>query len=50
MRAIIADLEDYKLGVLPIIRSDGTALYPVADLALASYKFEKYNLQESIYC
>lgn len=47
--AIIADLEDYKLGVLPIIRSDGTALYPVADLALASYKFEKYNLQESIY-
>jgi arginyl-tRNA synthetase len=47
--AIIADLEDYKLGVLPIIRSDGTALYPVADLALASYKFDKYNLQESIY-
>lgn len=47
--AIIADLEEYKLGVLPIIRSDGTALYPVADLALASYKFEKYNLQESIY-
>jgi len=35
--------------VLPIIRSDGTALYPVADLALASAKFNKYKLKESIY-
>ncbi len=47
--AIIADLEKYGLGVLPVIRSDGTALYPVADLALASEKFQKYNLDESIY-
>ena len=47
--AIIADLEEYNLGVLPIIRSDGTALYPVADLALASAKFNKYKLKESIY-
>ncbi len=47
--AIIADLEKYGLGVLPIIRSDGTALYPVADLALAGLKFEKYNLDESVY-
>lgn len=47
--AVIADLENYDLGVLPIIRSDGTALYPVADLALASHKFEKYELNESIY-
>jgi arginyl-tRNA synthetase len=47
--AIIADLEEYGLGVLPIIRSDGTALYPVSDLALASAKFDKYQLQESIY-
>lgn len=47
--AIIADLEEYGLGVLPIIRSDGTALYPVADLALASEKFKKYDLFESIY-
>ena len=47
--AIIADLEVYGLGVLPIIRSDGTALYPVADLALASAKFKKYQLKESIY-
>jgi len=47
--AIIADLEEYGLGVLPVIRSDGTALYPVADLALASAKFDKYKLKESIY-
>ncbi len=40
--AIIADLEEYKLGVLPIIRSNGTALYPVADLALASRKFQDF--------
>lgn len=47
--AIIADLSVYDLGVLPIIRSDGTALYPVADLALASEKFKKYDLDSSIY-
>lgn len=47
--AIIADLEEYGLGVLPIIRSDGTALYPVGDLALAGLKFAKYDLDESIY-
>ncbi|HNX10633.1 MAG TPA: arginine--tRNA ligase [bacterium] len=47
--AIIANLEKYNLGVLPIIRSDGTALYPVADLALAKWKFDHYNLFESIY-
>lgn len=47
--AVIADLEAYNLGVLPIIRSDGTALYPVADLALAKLKFVDYKLQESIY-
>ena len=47
--AIIANLEKYDLGVLPIIRSDGTALYPVADLALAVKKFEKYHLDQSIY-
>ncbi|MFA4942923.1 MAG: arginine--tRNA ligase [Patescibacteria group bacterium] len=47
--AIIADLELYNLGVLPIIRSDGTALYPVADLALAARKFKEYKIAESIY-
>lgn len=47
--AIIANLEKYKLGVLPIIRTDGTALYPVADLALAKEKFKNYKIEESIY-
>jgi arginyl-tRNA synthetase len=47
--AIIANLEKYDLGVLPVIRSDGTALYAVADLALASEKFNRYHLDESIY-
>ncbi len=41
--AIIADLEEYKLGVLPVIRSDGTALYPVADLSLAEAKFKTFR-------
>lgn len=36
--AIIADLTDQNLGVLVVVRSDGTALYPVADLALAEAK------------
>lgn len=47
--AIIANLEEYKLGVLPVIRTDGTALYPVADLALAQEKFKNYKIDESIY-
>jgi len=47
--AIIADLEEFNLGVLVVIRSDGTMLYPVADFALAREKFEKYNLDKSIY-
>lgn len=47
--AIVADLQAYDLGVLPVIRSDGTALYPVADLALARSKAKKYKLAESIY-
>jgi arginyl-tRNA synthetase len=49
-RAIIADLEKYDLGVLPIIRGDGTSLYPVADLALAVVKLEyEPRLAQSIY-
>lgn len=47
--AIIANLESSDLGVLPIIRSGGTALYPVADLALMSQKERRYQPQESIY-
>lgn len=47
--AIIADLTEYGLGVLPIIRSDSTALYPVADLALAFEKMKRFQLDESVY-
>ncbi|MDD5071472.1 MAG: arginine--tRNA ligase [Patescibacteria group bacterium] len=45
--AVIADLE--KLGALLFLRSDGTALYSVADLPLAVAKFKKYGLDKSIY-
>jgi arginyl-tRNA synthetase len=47
--AIIADLNKYSLGVLVFLRNDGTALYPVADLALAEEKFKKYKIDKSIY-
>ena len=47
--ALIADLEKYDLGVLVIKRADGTALYPVADLALAIHKIAKFKLNKSIY-
>ncbi len=47
--AIIANLEEFNLGVLPVVRTDGTALYPVADLALAVNKFSLYDLYASIY-
>lgn len=47
--AIIADLEKYGLGVLVFLRSDGTALYPVADLALAEEKFKKFKINKSVY-
>lgn len=47
--AVIADLEKYNLGVLVVLRSDGTALYPVADLPLAIQKVKKYKLDTSLY-
>jgi arginyl-tRNA synthetase len=47
--AIIADLEKYNLGVLVVIRSDGTALYPVADFALTIHKVKKYKLDTSLW-
>ena len=47
--AVIADLEKYDLGVLVILRSDGTATYPVADIPLAMQKFKEYNPDASIY-
>ncbi|MCK5319911.1 arginine--tRNA ligase, partial [Candidatus Parcubacteria bacterium] len=47
--AVIADLEKYDLGVLVVLRSDGTATYPVADIPLAMQKFKEYNPDASIY-
>lgn len=47
--AVIADLEPYNLGVLVVLRSDGTATYPVADLALAKAKSAEYDPEVSIY-
>lgn len=47
--AVIADLEQFDLGVLLFLRTDGTALYPVADVPLAMAKFKKYKLDKSVY-
>ncbi|HNW19841.1 MAG TPA: arginine--tRNA ligase, partial [bacterium] len=47
--AVLANLENEKLGVLLFLRSDGTTLYPVADLPLAQDKFKQYQLAESWY-
>jgi len=47
--AIIANLEKYDLNILPIIRSDGTALYPVADLALAEVKAQNFKSLSNSY-
>jgi arginyl-tRNA synthetase len=47
--AVIADLEEYGLGVLMFLRSDGTALYPVADTALARQKTKDFGPDESVY-
>ncbi|MEI8361113.1 MAG: arginine--tRNA ligase [bacterium] len=46
--ALIADLEEYGLGVQVYLRADGTALYPVADLALAQAKVKEFGIDESI--
>jgi len=39
--------EKYRVAV--ILRSDGTTLYATKDLALAKVKFEKYNVDRSVY-
>ena len=47
--AIIVDLEEKKLGVFLIRRSDGTALYATKDLALARLKQKEYpKVQRSL--
>jgi len=47
--AVIADLEKYNLGVLVLVRQDGTALYGIKDIPLAIKKFKKYKLAKSLY-
>ncbi len=47
--AIIADLEEYKLGVLVLLRGDGTSLYGLKDIPLAIKKFKKYKIDKSLY-
>ena len=47
--AIIADLEKYNLGILVLLRQDGTVLYGLKDLALAMKKFKKYKIKKSLY-
>jgi len=46
--AIIADLEKYNLGILVLVRKDGSALYGLKDIPLAIKKFEEYKIDESI--
>lgn len=40
--AIVVDLEDKKLGIFLIRKSDGTSLYATKDLALAELKFKEF--------
>ncbi|PIS05014.1 MAG: arginine--tRNA ligase [Candidatus Buchananbacteria bacterium CG10_big_fil_rev_8_21_14_0_10_42_9] len=47
--AIIADLEQYGLGVLILLKSDGTASYATKDLPLAIKKAKQYKLDQSLY-
>jgi len=47
--ATIVDLKNKGLGVIVLLRKDGTVLYGAKDLALARKKFRDYNLNRSIY-
>ena len=47
--AILIDLEKYGLKKFLLRKSDGTSLYSTKDLALAKIKFDKYQVDESIY-
>ncbi|MEM4230462.1 MAG: arginine--tRNA ligase, partial [Candidatus Pacearchaeota archaeon] len=46
--ATIIDLKQYNLGVLVLLRKDGTVLYSAKDLALAEKKFEIKGLTKSL--
>lgn len=47
--AVIMDLEEYDLGVLVILKSDGTGLYSTEDLALATRKYADYDVVSSVH-
>lgn len=47
--AVIMDLEEYDLGVLVILKSDGTGLYSTEDLALAIRKYADYDVVSSVH-
>ncbi|MEA1925638.1 MAG: arginine--tRNA ligase [Patescibacteria group bacterium] len=46
--AVIADLEQYDLGILVLMRGDGSVLYGLKDIPLAIKKFTKYKIDRSI--
>lgn len=47
--AVGKDLESEKLGFCMLLKSDGTGLYATKDLLLAKHKFEKQNIEKSVY-
>jgi len=47
--AIVADLEKQKLGKKVILRPDGTSVYITNDLTLTPHKFEKFNIDRSVW-
>ena len=46
--AIVANLEEYDLGTLVLVRKDGSALYGLKDIPLAIKKFREYDIDKSI--
>jgi len=47
--ALIVDLEEYKLGICIIQKSDGATLYATRDIAAAIERQEKYKFSRMIY-
>jgi len=46
--AIIADLKEYDLDILVLVKSDGTVLYGAKDIPLNVKKFKKFKVDKSI--
>ena len=47
--AIVADLTEHKLGHVVLLKSNGAGLYATKDLSLAQRKFERFQIERSIY-